>query len=136
MTQKYNPSRGGHAPGHLRDAMLRALSEARDNEAEAWWKRLELRFSNKSQQFWWDDWSPHERAFWLSGQLWNCGDILPAWACAVAGLADGSSYSKLARQLRNEVIQVLLQKVPGFNVSRYARLIREDMEYYPTGEET
>jgi hypothetical protein len=102
--QKYNPSRGGHAPGHLRDALLATLSEHCDDVQEGtWWRHLAITFFNLRQQIQWETLTPRERAIWLTGQLWNCRDILPGSVCALAGLSQGSTYAQLVRQLRGEI---------------------------------
>jgi hypothetical protein len=106
MTQrrKYNPSRGGHAPGHLRDGLLTTMRQAWENSTEdTWWNYLELTLFSSIQQIRWDSWTPKERAIWMTGQLWNCHDILPGSVCALAGLSQGSSYAQLVRQLRNNI---------------------------------
>jgi hypothetical protein len=106
MTQqrKYNPARGGHAPGHLRDALLAALVENCDNsEDEPWWTKLDITFVSLSRQIQWETWNASDRAIWLAGQLWNCRDILPGSACASAGLPQGSTYARLVRQLRSGI---------------------------------
>jgi hypothetical protein len=76
---RYNPARGGHAPGHLRDRFLE-LIEGRlpDNAAE------------------------REELFDLCGQLWNCSDTLPSGCAEQLDLRAGS-YASLARQLRADL---------------------------------
>lgn len=101
--RKYNASQGGHAPGHLRDGLLMALRNAWDNSEEAWWRHLDMKFFSLGQQIRWESWTPTERAIWLTGQLWNCHDILPGSVCALASLAQGSTYAQLVRHLRNEI---------------------------------
>jgi hypothetical protein len=101
---KYNPSRGGHAPGHLRDAVLTALNDHWDHSEEGtWWTHLDIRFFSSRQQIQWETWTPKERAIWLAGQLWNCRDILPGSVCALAGFPQGSTYAQLVRQLRSDI---------------------------------
>jgi hypothetical protein len=101
---KYNPSRGGHAPGHLRDALLAALSRHWDDlEEGTWWRHLDIKFFSLGQQTRWDSWTATERAIWLTGQLWNCHDVLPGSVCALASLSQGSTYAQFVRHLRNEI---------------------------------
>ena len=72
----YNPARGGHAPGHLRDRFLELIEGGMpDGEAE----REELRT--------------------LCGQLWNCTDTIPSGYAEGIDLKAGS-YAMVARQLR------------------------------------
>jgi hypothetical protein len=101
---KYNPSKGGHAPGHLRDALLAALSRHWDDLEEGpWFRHLDMKFFSIGEQTRWDSWTPTERAIWLTGQLWNCHDILPGSVCALASLSQGSTYAQLVRQLRSQI---------------------------------
>jgi hypothetical protein len=101
---KYNPARGGHAPGHLRSGLLTALRQSWDNSnEETWWNYLDLTFFSLIQEIRWDSWTPKERGIWLIGQLWNCHDVLPGSICALAGLSQGSSYAQLVRQLRSQI---------------------------------
>jgi hypothetical protein len=39
----------------------------------------------------------------LSGQLWNCTDVLPSSLCGDLDLAQGSTYAVAARKLRQEL---------------------------------
>jgi hypothetical protein len=106
MSQRrpYNASRGGHAPGHLRDALLAAFDGIWDDlEEGTWWTHLDISFFSLRQQIQWETWSPRERAIWLTGQLWNCCDILPGTACLQASLPTGSTYAQLVRRARNEI---------------------------------
>jgi hypothetical protein len=79
---KFNPARGGHAPGHLRD----------------WFCALVI-----------DDETPAEMigvgrdVAWLVGQLWDCTDVMPRAACATLDLPDGSTYAMGARRARVRV---------------------------------
>jgi excisionase family DNA binding protein len=59
----YNPSKGGHAPGHLREAFLDYI-----NNQFAEDKNIEKAYIGEGEPV-----SIH----WLIGQLWNCTDILP-----------------------------------------------------------
>jgi hypothetical protein len=102
--QKYNPSCGGHAPGYLRDALIKALIDHCDDAEEGtWWRYLEIEFFSLRQQIRWETWTPKERGVWLAGQLWNCRDILPGSVCTLAGFPKGSTYARLARQLRRDI---------------------------------
>jgi hypothetical protein len=60
---RYNPARGGHAPGHLRQAFLDYLDE-RDNHPSLD-DAIEAGTEDRTLR-------------WLIGQLWNCSDILPS----------------------------------------------------------
>ncbi len=76
----YTASRGGHAPGHLRNA----LNEWIDEGAEGDTVTID------------DEARPLK---WLLGQLWNCSDILPGSDCDALNLPTGSTYAIAARKL-------------------------------------
>ncbi len=73
---KYSPSRGGHAPGDLREQFENLVYEDSDTALEQ--RRLER----------------------LSGLLWNCGDIMPSGLCGHLELPSGSTYAQGARYLK------------------------------------
>ena len=96
---KFNPSRDGHAPRHLRAALVRALFENCDTWDEMpWWSKRNITFSNPRQQDQWEAWAATKRAIWLTGQVWNCPDILPGSVCCVTGLSQGGTYAQIVRQ--------------------------------------
>ena len=102
MSVRYAPARGGHAPGHLRHAFLHGLGEGWGSawpaplaEAEA------LDWSNEQRAAWWAGLTVEQRARWLTGQLWNCTDIMPSLACEQLELPLGSTYARAARHLRD-----------------------------------
>ena len=37
----------------------------------------------------------------LAGDLWNCTDILPGWACDQLDIPTGSTYAQAARKIVN-----------------------------------
>jgi hypothetical protein len=100
---KYTPSRGGHAPGHLRRSFLDCL----ESNQEPWYALLgdsdTLFFYNAQQQARWHRMTLPERARWLTGQLWNCTDTLPESICWDLDIEEGSSYAMAARKLRLEL---------------------------------
>ena len=55
---RYRPSRGGHAPGHLREALTEALEVLRSDRP--WWERLEIDFIDQTKQQWWGQATPEE----------------------------------------------------------------------------
>lgn len=63
----YNAGRGGHAPGHLRDAFLEYIEEAGGDPR----KEDTVRVGYEERE---------KPISWLLGQLWNCVDILPSQA--------------------------------------------------------
>ena len=83
----YTPSRGGHAPGHLRDAFLKYLDEGGEDYAS-----VENRYVKQEK--------PISR---LIGQLWNCTDILPSMYCSEQDIRNGSTYAQAVRKLATEV---------------------------------
>ena len=96
--KRFNASHGGHAPGHLRDALLDAI-DAQFAGGGEWWDELEMFFYNERRQQRWDGAAPKERARWVLGQLWNSTDIVPGSICDAAGVPMGSSFASLVRQL-------------------------------------
>jgi hypothetical protein len=46
VRRRYNPSRGGHAPGHLTGALFEALDSA-NCEHRPWWEPLGLSFFDR-----------------------------------------------------------------------------------------
>jgi len=66
--RRYQPARGGHAPGHLREAFLEWLEVAVDLPHEA---PLPPTVAINEQA---------RPVSWLFGQLWNCTDALPRHA--------------------------------------------------------
>lgn len=81
-----------HAPGHLRDGFVTLICG--DEHADG------LFFYDEGKQKRWDRMDEQERLRWLSGQLWNCTDILPALYCEDVGLPPGSTYAQAARNVR------------------------------------
>jgi hypothetical protein len=76
--RRFSASRGGHAPGQLRDWLLNYVETGELDEMTD--KGLTLR--------------------WLIGRLWNCTDILPGWAHHELGLSGRSTYACAVRFLR------------------------------------
>ena len=80
---KFNPARGGHAQGHLRDAFLEAVEVDDDNPVVAvGYDEVPMALSQ------------------LCGLLWNCTDVLPSHICDTLDLPLGSTYAVAARALR------------------------------------
>jgi len=101
---KYSATHGGHTPGHLREAFLSCF----DGQASDVWyeplgeeETLEL-FDPKKQEAW-DAMDLKGRARWITGQLWNCTDILPHMICADLDIPPGSTYARAVRNLRAEL---------------------------------
>ena len=84
---RFTPSRGGHAPGHLRDAFLEMV------ESGDWRKD-----SGEGMLVGYHDTPVSFRAF--TGLLWNCTDVLPGGECDELDLPRGSTYAQAARELR------------------------------------
>ena len=91
----YKPSRGGHAPGDLRDAFIAALDAYEAWETGEPEPTVELR----------DEQVTLTR---LCGLLWNCTDVLPSYiAYQLAMLTNaraGSSYAGAARLLKQLIV--------------------------------
>jgi hypothetical protein len=83
---RYKPNRGGHAPGHLRDAFLEYLDEGSESDTVVV--------------------GEEERVVplrWLIGQLWNCTDVLPSEYCSMLELEQGSTYAQAVRKIATEM---------------------------------
>ena len=102
-------SRGGHFPGHLREAFEQAV-----DEFHGFWPYPLTEKSRKGiadSRIAIDDWRfGIEQQFTLGetfGKLWNCTDIMPQDMCALIADFDetirpGSTYARGARVLRRE----------------------------------
>ena len=92
IQSKFNPSRGGHAPGDVRDAFLEAVETWAQSEQVVPDFTVEVRGQRV----------PIGR---VCGLVWNCTDIMPGDACAAfeifgEDLPQGSTYAKAARCLK------------------------------------
>src|SRR5687767_14169105 len=71
---RYTPGRGGHAPGHLRGLFCIGAEDwpnaLASGEANVWW--------DEGRASWWNGLTVEQRARWITGQLWNCSDVLPS----------------------------------------------------------
>ena len=79
---KYHPTRGGHAPGHVREAFQDAI----DGDGTL------------AEYVVIDD-TPRPLT-WLVGQLWNCTDIVPSATCWSLDMPQGSTYAQAARVVK------------------------------------
>jgi transcriptional regulator with XRE-family HTH domain len=64
--RRYDPGRGGHAPGHLRDAFLAWVQDCFHQPDEVPLPQTVVVGETERP------------VSWLLGQLWNCTDILPS----------------------------------------------------------
>jgi hypothetical protein len=80
----YDPRRGGHAPGHLRDAFLEWLDTGESTHTV-----VVL--------------GEHRSLNWLCGQLWNCTDVLPGSECDLLDLPQGSTYAQAVQKVAAEL---------------------------------
>jgi hypothetical protein len=86
---RYNPARGGHAPGHLRDAFEEWAYDTDSPSGDAA-LRQEVVMHNG-----------HMRTLdWLIGRLWNCTDIMPGSLCDQLDLLTGSTYAQGVRSVK------------------------------------
>lgn len=103
MARGWQPNRGGHAPGYLRDAFELAVDRGTRDWQTRWYEVLDeesIALSDPAKQQMWNSFSPEERGRWLTGQLWNCTDILPSTYCQTLDLPSGSTYAMAARILK------------------------------------
>ena len=100
---------GGHAPGYLREIFCYPWEEfgIQEQMRSQWYDRLVDDIADnvydEDQQKWWKILSTLERGKWITGQLWNCTDIMPGTLCDDLELPRGSSYAKGARKLRSQI---------------------------------
>jgi hypothetical protein len=90
----------GHAPGHLRDAFTYGVQAYSLHWPAALLDEQALVWFDDDRAAWWASLTADQRAHWLTGQLWNCTDILPGGDCESLGLPHGSTYAQAARLIR------------------------------------
>ena len=80
----YTAARGGHAPGHLREAFTEWVEAGCDADGIT----VEIGYVEKPKP-----------VRWIVGQLWNCTDVMPAYVCETLDLRRGSTYATGVRSL-------------------------------------
>jgi len=85
---RYKPSRGGHAPGHLREGFAHYLEMLEEGRPP---KRLRIGYWNRSVSL-----------VWLLGQLWNCTDVMPQECCQILDMDQGSTFAQAVRKVKAE----------------------------------
>ena len=108
--RRYQAARGGHAPGHLREAFLSWLQECLDRPGDAPLPQtVEVG-------------DPPRSISWLLGQLWNCTDTLPRYEydqindwleSEWAEKIDRQTYAAAARALKPLITPEEEGPVPG-----------------------
>jgi hypothetical protein len=83
----YRPNRGGHAPGHLREAFIDWVDADDDSKDSVVVGYAEL----------------VKPVRWLLGQLWNCTDTMPGMLCEHLEIPQGSTYARAVRRLAQEL---------------------------------
>jgi len=98
----YNPSRGGRAPDDLKNALLIGIESTQGFE-EAMVD--DLVYVNAKTARKWTAMSKHERAIWLTGQLWNCSDWMSGTWYRMLDLPDGNkgTYGSVSRFIREQL---------------------------------
>lgn len=91
----YDAFKGGHAPGHVRDAFESSAIET-------------CLFQNCSLETdvtdYIDDWNGRRWTLRsLLGQLWNCTDIVPWEICCDLDLPSGSTYAQAMRDMKRRL---------------------------------
>ena len=82
--RKYNASRGGHAPGHLREAFDHFVENGEMPDADHW-------FDGKPRTI-----------EWLIGQLWNCTDYAGGGGFRDPDGSVYGTYGTAARALKRD----------------------------------
>jgi hypothetical protein len=85
LVGRFEPRRGGHAPGHLREAFVDWV----DGGAEA--ETVVVGYAETEMPI-----------GWLLGVLWNCPDIMPSDLCRELDMLQGSTYAQAVRRLKRE----------------------------------
>jgi hypothetical protein len=105
VSRYYRANRGGHAPGHLRDALIECLEQWTSGEVQDWADALmeeeTISFFDGQFQKHWNELPARERGRWLAGQLWNCSDTLPGDLRREFEVEHGT-YAGLVRKLWKE----------------------------------
>jgi hypothetical protein len=83
----YNPTRGGHAPSYLREALQDAVGG--DGRLADSVVIDDVGIDEEER--------PLE---WLIGQLWNCTDSPPATECRALDIPPGSTYAQAVRTVQ------------------------------------
>lgn len=78
---RYNPARGGHAGGHLREPFIDWADGPQDEGSVDIDERTRRPLK------------------WLVGQLWNCTDTMPSYTCEALDLLHGSTFAQGVRSL-------------------------------------
>jgi hypothetical protein len=81
--RSYRADRGGHAPGHLRDAFRVWIADGMCAST------VLVGAAERKQSL-----------GWLLGKLWNCTDILPSIECQELEISQGSTYAQAVRLVR------------------------------------
>ena len=85
---------GGHAPDEYRAAFLGWIGALPDGG----WSEFDHAAFVAPEV----DGKPRS-ARWLAGQLSNCADIVPGWACDNLDIAQGSTYAQAARKVVSDL---------------------------------
>lgn len=96
---RYNAARGGHAPGHLRDAFVEWLEAS-------WYSGDASPSLNDDVSGYVDDWHGNT---WtvrkLLGHLWNCTDILPGAIYRELDFDSMQTYAAAVRMIKAELLE-------------------------------
>ena len=95
---KYNASRGGHAPGYIRNAF---------EDSAIGTNMFQDCSLDMDVSVYVEDWNGKTSDLSsLLGQLWNCTDIMPWEFCGDLELPEGSTYAQAARELKDRLERV------------------------------
>ncbi|MCH7575206.1 MAG: hypothetical protein IIA59_08790 [Candidatus Marinimicrobia bacterium] len=115
-TMIYSAAVGGHAPGHLREAMgdwIERTYESQDSIISCLRADTSFNYVGADEIFY----EGPKPLKWLIGQLWNCTDVLPGTT---------------ARDLE-ELLERYLE--PKLNVGTYGRAVRQIAEVLKLAEQ-
>ena len=88
-TYRYDYKRGGHAPGHLRDAFEEWVYETEPLDGHGSLNQEVVMHNGQMRTL-----------QWLILRLWKCTDIMPFFLCEQLAMESGSTYAQGARSVR------------------------------------
>ncbi len=86
---RYDPWRGGHAPGHLREAFEEWAYDLDTPSGDAALRQEVVMHNGRMRTL-----------DWLIGRLWNCTDVMPGSLCDQLDMLSGSSYAQGVRSMK------------------------------------
>lgn len=86
---RYDPKRGGHAPGHLREAFEEWAYDTSYPGGNESLRQVVVMHNGRGRTL-----------EWLIGRLWNCTDIMSGSLCDQLDMSSGSTYAQGVRSMK------------------------------------